>query len=139
MQMETPPVQPAGSRPRPQPVVVLVVEDDAAVRELVSELLTREGYTVLTASHVHEAHRHLREHAVDVVVLDLLLQDEQGRLVLDRPGRSGAPAVVIISGLPVPSAIADHPQVAAILPKPFDLEELLAAVDKAARWQRPDL
>src|SRR5919108_6519256 len=53
---------------------VLVVDDDAEVRELLRVALTSDGYSVATVANGREALHHLRSHAETcVIILDLLL------------------------------------------------------------------
>lgn len=102
---------------------ILVVEDDAAVLATLVEALTEEGYAVRQAMHGMEALRELSEHPPDLVVADVHLpQFGEGQLV--RRLREHNLPVVLISGDP---NFARTPGVA-FVPKPFDLDHLLAVV-----------
>jgi CheY-like chemotaxis protein/anti-sigma regulatory factor (Ser/Thr protein kinase) len=57
---------------------ILVVEDDAAAREVVSELLTTQGYIVATAADGAEARAQVATTLPDLVILDLLLPKVSG-------------------------------------------------------------
>ena len=63
---------------------VLVVDDDAAIRSLISELLHDDGYTVLEADCGREALRLADELAPAVVLVDHRLPDMSGMDVLER-------------------------------------------------------
>src|SRR5690242_11873739 len=82
---------------------VLVVEDDAAVSALLTELLTEQGYAVEQAGDGIEALAALASHVPDAILLDLLLPGLDGRELLRR--RQAAPAwaqvpVLVLSGAP---------------------------------------
>ena len=63
---------------------LLVVDDEEDILELVRFNLDREGYTVLCAETGEAALRSLKEHAVDLLVLDLMLPGMDG-LEVTRP------------------------------------------------------
>jgi DNA-binding response OmpR family regulator len=73
----------------PEPVAILVVEDDAATRTFLADNLTADGYALLTAGCVREAVRALEYHRVDLVVLDVGLPGDSG-LELVRRVREGS-------------------------------------------------
>jgi DNA-binding response OmpR family regulator len=56
----------------------MIVEDDAATREFVSELLCKEGYKIKAAADVAEARAQIRAALPDLVILDLILPDGNG-------------------------------------------------------------
>ena len=61
---------------------ILVVDDDAAARDLVSRNLTREGLAVVTAQNGEDALRLAREHRPDVITLDVVMPGMDGWQVL---------------------------------------------------------
>ena len=61
---------------------VLVVDDEVGIRELFSEILSDEGYTVSVAANSVEARRALHTCAPDVILLDLWLPDTDGMSLL---------------------------------------------------------
>jgi CheY-like chemotaxis protein len=93
---------------------VLIVEDDADARELVSEVLRRGGYDVLAASGVAEAVGHLAGPPPSLVLLDLRLGEDDG---LDVAGH--VRSTPSIRDLPVLAMSADATE--------YDLERVLAA------------
>ena len=66
---------------------VLVVEDDANVRELVRLLLESNGYTVLTVQGPDEAVRVCTELDVDLLLTDVVMPDVGGQELAERVGR----------------------------------------------------
>lgn len=76
---------------------ILLVEDDARIRRVLQIALHDEGYRVLQAPDGQTALRLLEEHAVDVVVLDLLLPDLDGFDVCRRLRRVSDVPVIVAS------------------------------------------
>jgi PAS domain S-box-containing protein len=60
------------------PCPVLVVEDDANSRELLRSMLERENWTVITAENGARGLEKLREHPVELILLDLLMPEMDG-------------------------------------------------------------
>jgi two-component system, cell cycle sensor histidine kinase and response regulator CckA len=106
---------------------VLLVEDEPVIRRLVAEMLSRQGYEVLTAPDASAALELAGSTEVDLVVTDVVMPGLSGP---ELAVRLGAERVLFISGYPA-DAIADNgvlPADATILHKPFSAVELLAAV-----------
>lgn len=117
---------------------ILVVEDDAAIRESVEECLAAEGYAVASVTNGAEALEWLgREPVPDLVVLDLVMPVMNGaeliRRIRETPRLASVPVVLMTAAMSAPQL-----QVSAdtVLPKPFDLEALLAAVERHGRGPR---
>jgi signal transduction histidine kinase/DNA-binding response OmpR family regulator len=76
----------AAARPRPSAPsagsVILVVDDDQSVRDLTERFLTREGFSVVTASGGHEGLRLARELHPAAITLDVMMPDLDGWTVL---------------------------------------------------------
>ena len=113
---------------------VLVIEDDPALREMLCEALEGEGYDVLPSDHP-VAPLDVQQLRPSLVILDLMLGGEPegyGWLEAVRAWRWTARLPVLVcSGFLAPGAPAAH-RVRALanvtVPKPFALDELLAAV-----------
>ena len=73
---------------------LLVVDDDAHVRDLLPRLLTREGYAVTCAASGAEALAMLRELLPDLVILDWMMPGLDGAEVLRRMAADAATAAV---------------------------------------------
>jgi CheY-like chemotaxis protein len=87
--------------PDPAEAQVLVVDDDAATRSLLSRLLTREGWTVAEAENGRVALDRVAERAPGVILLDLMMPEMDGFEFLEElhrdPRWSGIPVVVVTS------------------------------------------
>ena len=68
---------------------ILVVEDDEAIRQLVSKVLGMAGYEVAQASTGDEAIKRIAEDKFDLIVLDLMLGAISGWDVLEETNRRG--------------------------------------------------
>lgn len=115
---------------------VLVVEDDANLREALEDNLTDEGYAVRTASTVADALAALKAQAPDLVVLDLMLPDGDGTGVCTWLRRQGLPSrVLMLTARTLEDDLVKGFESGAddYLGKPYRLKELLARVDNLAR------
>ncbi|MEQ1728107.1 MAG: response regulator [Vicinamibacterales bacterium] len=107
---------------------VLVVEDEAELRELARRLLQRLGYTVLTAADAADARRVFDAHpAIDLLLTDVVMPGASGpELALHLIGQRPALKVIYMSGY-TEEAIVQHGVVnpgIAFLHKPFTSETL---------------
>ena len=57
---------------------ILVVDDDKNTRRLLRAVLEQNGYTVITAANGEDAMDQLAQHAVDLVVLDIMMPGMDG-------------------------------------------------------------
>jgi DNA-binding response OmpR family regulator len=116
---------------------VLAIEDDADIRQLLRDLLDREGYVVTEAASGRDGLREFHQARPDLVILDVGLPDLDGWQVLERiRDMSDAPVLVLtarsserdkVRGL---NAGADD-----YLTKPFSRVELLARLQAIRRRQ----
>jgi PAS domain S-box-containing protein len=112
---------------------VLVVDDDASVREMTTRMLRSEGHEVHTASTLAEARRFMEDPGIplDAMLTDVVLGDENGTDLIEPFHRARPHArIVVTSGYtPDPSAsesLAKHE--AGFLPKPFGRDQLIKAL-----------
>ncbi len=103
---------------------VLVVEDDEDALESTCIFLKSEGHRPQVARTVAEAKTALLRDVFDAVILDMNLNDESGRDVLEALARDPqAPVVVVVSGTPEAVEIAASYGVLHIR-KPYDIADL---------------
>jgi two-component system cell cycle sensor histidine kinase/response regulator CckA len=110
---------------------VLVVEDDEAVRTLVTRVLTEGGYSVLVASHPEEALKLASGHDIDLVVTDVVMPGMSGAGLVGELGRT-RPALraMLMSGY-TNDIVTRHGAIEGqlrLLAKPFTPVQLLESV-----------
>ncbi len=111
---------------------ILLVEDDAAIRESLAECLELEGYPVRAVGDGPAALAWLREgNRPRLVLLDLVMPLMSGAELVKElravPGTRDIP-LVLMTGASV--AEVGHAQVDALVSKPFELGELLGVVTR---------
>ena len=111
---------------------VLVVDDDASVREILGSVLQQHDLLVDVADGGAAAIELLREHQYAVVLLDLLMPGIDGFALLDRiaAGEIASPPVVLVITAADRSAIErlDALRIHGIVRKPFDPQEIARLV-----------
>ena len=120
-------------RPR---CTVLVVEDDNAMRELLVESLADEGYGVLAAAGGREGVQCVRTGQVDLVVTDLRMPDLDGLdMIREIRALPSCPDVVLITAFGTIDTAIKAMKLGAMdyITKPFEIDQLLMAVDRALR------
>jgi CheY-like chemotaxis protein len=115
---------------------LLIVEDDAGVRDSLSNLLRDEGYEVVTANGGHDALRRLETGPLpSLILLDLMMPEMDGREFRARqladPRIAGIP-VVVVSARPDVRQAARYLGAAGFLAKPMSFQALLWTVQNTA-------
>lgn len=130
-----------------QSVVILVVDDEAVIRGLLEKVLTRDGYTVLTANDGEMALGVLAEHKVDIVVSDIRMPNMDGLELLETM-RQKYPIipVMIMTAYGETFSVKDALLLGAdeYIAKPFKIQEFSELVEKVywrllSRTQHPTL
>jgi DNA-binding response OmpR family regulator len=116
-----------------------VVEDESAVRHTLRDALEMEGYECRVAGDGRDALSVLSKWPADIIVLDLIMPVMDGSS-FRREQRANAticeiPIVIISAERPNASRAADL-GAAAIFPKPFELDNLLEALDDIVATRR---
>lgn len=115
---------------------ILVVEDDAAINDVVCSFLAKAGYACTPAFSGTEARLLLCDPLrFDMVITDLMLPGMSGKDVVSLVRESGDVPVIVVSAKSDVSDRVDLLRIGAddYLVKPFDLEELLARVEVQMR------
>ncbi len=124
---------------------ILLVEDDAVLRELLQRNLEVRKHQVCVAEDAESALRSLQTIHFDLVILDINLPDQTGWELLriaqregclrtrELNGRAAALPVVVVSAVRVSLARLKEFPLLAYLPKPFPIEALLRLAEEAAR------
>lgn len=118
---------------------IAVVEDDPEIRDLIALLLEREGFDVEPCPGAPELDRLLGRRRIDLVILDLMLEGEDGLSICRRLQIAGVPVPVLI----VTAKSDEIDRIVGLelgaddyLPKPFNPRELLARVRAILRRTR---
>ncbi len=118
---------------------LLIVEDEAALREVVAERLADQGYDVVQAANGEEAVDRLAEFAFDIVVTDLRLPGIDGGKVLEAAITRYPDIIgIVVTGYgTVKDAVAAIKRGATdFVTKPFQFDELLHVLDSALEQRR---
>jgi CheY-like chemotaxis protein len=114
---------------------VLVIDDDAVIRETLATALGDEGYSVRCAEDGRAGLETLAGWAPDVIVLDLMMPVMDGHAFLAARaalGNADRIPVIILSAAHQIRAQAAGLNAAAVFPKPFDLGALLDTIARLA-------
>lgn len=111
-------------------LLILVVEDDAPVRNLIGTTLKTHGYDYMTATNGENAVMQASSHNPDVVLLDLGLPDIDGVDVIKKIRTWSEMPIIVISARTEDKDKIDALDAGAddYLTKPFSVEELLARI-----------
>jgi len=118
---------------------ILIIDDDLRLRSLLESYLREQGYTVDSQGDGSQVIPYLRQHQVDLVILDLGLPGEDG-LSLCRSLRteSDVPVLMLTArGDEVDRILGLEMGADDYLPKPFNPRELLARIHAILRRSRP--
>jgi PAS domain S-box-containing protein len=119
---------------------ILVVDDDDSVRAVAQRVLVAHGYHVIAAPNGAEGLRifERRESDINLVLLDVTMPEMSGFEALQRIRARGSRVPVLMSsGYDVLATGIDVRQVSGILEKPYDVGQLLSAVESAVLASRP--
>lgn len=111
---------------------IVVVDDDEGILEVVRIVLEGEGYPVETSLN-GEYFEHLDENLPALILLDVLLAGEDGREICRRLKRDPITRhipVIMLSAHSDAGKVADTSGADDFLEKPFDVDALIATVEK---------
>jgi len=117
---------------------ILVVDDDARLRDLLSRYLTEQGFQVATLADARDLDRKLQRDPPHLIVLDLMLPGEDGLAVCRRLRAAGesVPIVMLTArGEDVDRIVGLESGADDYLPKPFNPRELVARIHAVLRRQ----
>ena len=119
---------------------ILVVDDDARIRDLLRRYLTQEGFDVLLAEDGKSLTRVLLREPVDLIVLDLMMPGEDGLSVCRRlRGANDRTPVIMLTakGEDIDRIVGLEVGADDYLAKPFNPRELLARINAVLRRRPP--
>ncbi len=121
----------AAPKPSTPPRRILVVEDDAAIRELLTRALTDAGYRVVTADHGVAALAQLHDAPVDLMLLDVWMPHMNGLELLARlREEKSPPRVIMMTGDNTPTTVVQAVRDNAYhyVHKPFSTKDVVELV-----------
>jgi DNA-binding response OmpR family regulator len=128
---------------------ILIIDDEAEIRKMLSRLLSHKGYRVLEAERGHQALRMVKEYAPDLIVLDAMLPEVHGFEIARRikgSQRYGQIPIIMVSavyrGWRYAEDLKQTCGVDFFIEKPFKIAEVIAAVEAClspGQGERPDV
>jgi two-component system phosphate regulon response regulator OmpR len=121
-----------------KPKKLMVVDDDARIRDLLRRYLSQEGYEVFVAEDSKAMSRIMVKERFDLIVLDLMLPGEDGLSICKRlrASKDQTPIIMLTAkGEDVDRIIGLEVGADDYLPKPFNPRELLARISAVLRRQ----
>lgn len=119
----------------PHAPTILIVDDDPAIRKMLVEVLSLEGYPTETAVNGREALDLLPRGGARLILLDLLMPVLDGRGVMSalqaNPAERARHKVILVSAISYLEAARDL-EADGVLPKPFTVDQLLNVVSSNA-------
>ena len=119
---------------------IIVVDDDARLRELLNRYLTEQGYAVRVVHDAADMNRQLGRERYDLMILDLMLPGEDGLSICRRLRGSGESMPIIMltaKGDDVERIVGLEVGADDYLPKPFNPRELVARIQAVLRRRPP--
>ena len=117
---------------------ILIVDDEIGIRDLLSEILQDEGYTVTVAENADTARQLRQQTRPAMVLLDIWMPDCDGITLLKEWAKSGqlTMPVVMMSGHASIDTAVEATKIGALdfLEKPISLQKLLSTVDRALKY-----
>lgn len=113
---------------------VLILDDDASIRKVLTQALQRANYEVLIAASISAFHSRIQQDKIDCVVSDVILPDGSAFDFMPEMQRDypNVPVVLISAQNTFMTALkAQEAKAFDYLPKPFDLENLIQTVERA--------
>ena len=119
-------------------ISILVVEDDIDINELLSSILTREGYTVRSAYSGTEAKMCIEQSEYDILLLDLMLPGISGENLITEIRKIKVMPIIVISAKTSQENKINVLRLGAddFIGKPFDIDEVVARVEAQLRRYR---
>lgn len=120
-------------------ISILVADDDDAIRLLLADFLSGEGFSVTQAKNGAEALKYLEQKIPDAMLLDIRMPDMDGLAVLRRMRDDGLEAPTIVMTAHGTSSVAIQSiQLGAYdyVMKPFELDKVLVTIQRLLEHQR---
>jgi DNA-binding NtrC family response regulator len=115
---------------------ILIVDDEPAIRDTCAEVAEQSGMKAVAVASAEEAFEVLENHAVDILLTDLMLRESSGLDLLKRVHDTNPllPVIVLTQYGTIDSAVtATRLGAVDYVTKPFRIEELRTRLERAAR------
>jgi len=119
---------------------ILVVDDDARLRDLLNRYLAEQGFAVRTVANGTEMNRYLARERYDLLILDLMMPGEDGLAICRRlrGANDDTPIIMLTAkGDEVDRIVGLEVGADDYLPKPFNPRELVARIQAVLRRRPP--
>ncbi|UCH45544.1 MAG: sigma-54-dependent Fis family transcriptional regulator, partial [Nitrospiraceae bacterium] len=118
---------------------ILVIDDEEAIRDLLTDYLQSKGYDVVTSPDGESGLAHLKETKFDLFLLDLMMPGMSGMDVLRETvaAKIDVPSIIITANASVQTAV-EAVKLGAFdyISKPFDLEDIHLAITRLLDYYR---
>lgn len=113
---------------------ILIVDDEADIRDLLGQVLTANGYQVTAVASAAEALKAAQQSPLDLIISDLQLEDADGLEMIEelKAALPDTPVILLTGVLFDPEIVRDSlsTNVACYLPKTSSLARLMEAVQR---------
>jgi len=114
---------------------ILVVDDEIMNQEVIKKILNKEGYNVLTADNGQDAIDRLKQHKIDLILMDLMMPVMDGFEAIEIISKNHIVPIIAITALDDNKTHQKVLKFGAIscITKPFELKELVQSVRVAIK------
>ena len=127
------------AEPEKKNVAILVVDDEASARDMVADILTDDGYAVITADSGEAALKHLETSSFDLIISDLMMPRMDGIELTKQIKAAGIDApIIVITGFATIEHAVESMKAGAydFITKPFNIDQIKITVQKALENKR---
>lgn len=116
-------------------MIILAVDDEAKIREVISDYLKHRGMTVLTAENGRQALELFERQTIDFIILDLMLPDISGEEICRRIRERSSVPIIMLTAKSQEEDMLNGLDIGAddYIKKPFSLKELYARMQTVLR------
>jgi DNA-binding response OmpR family regulator len=119
-----------------RPITILVVDDDQEIGFMMKLMLEHKGYSVIIEERAERTEEILRNHSVDLVILDMLIAGVKGTDVSVRLKNNAATAnipIMMITALPDAEQTCREAGADDFIYKPFEMQHLLSKINQLVK------
>ena len=110
---------------------ILIVDDDSDIQKVVSSVLKKEGYVVMTASNGDECLKMAKENKIDLILLDIMMPGTSVRTIVPKIKSTKIAYLSIVQTSEAEREyLLKQKNVVGFIQKPFEIKELVTSVNK---------